>query len=347
MRSTWNTVSVTLLAASATIWTLYYAKDFFAPVLLAFVVGVVLSPLSVMWERLRVPAALGASITVALAVGVIFALILLIEPYISQALRQAPIIRAELREVVYEARRILRGLEQISDEMAAAIEQDGGAPADSEEQVKLPTLTDALFYAPKFLAQTLIFAGTLYFFMLTRTTLYDWLRDTFATLGKSDLNKAATMVSRYVWTISAINLGFGVLVAIVMRAIGMPSPEIWGLLAFMLNFILYLGPASLFVMLTIAGIVTFDGPATFLPPLLYLAMNATEAQFVTPTLVSKSLAVNPLLIFLSLVFWIWLWGPVGGIIAIPLLIWVRTVTNRLAVPQLRVPQSDAIARPAE
>ncbi len=326
MRLSLTTCCLIILTAIVTLAALHHARDLVAPILGAFLLGIVMTPLSELWDKLRLPASAAAFLSVLLALAVIFVLLLLLEPYVSQAISQGPIIQAELRETVEELRRILRGLEQISDDMAAAIEPNA-AQTTEQEPVALPSLTDALFYAPQFLAQFLIFTGTLYFFLLARDAVYDWLSQNIAALGKSDLRHAAKQVSRYVLTISAINFSFGAVVVMVMQLIGMPSPIVWGLLAFVLNFVLYLGPALLIVMLTVTGIVVFDGALSFLPPAIYIAMNATEAQFVTPTLVGKSLAVNPLLIFLSLVFWLWLWGPIGGIIAIPLLIWTLTVVK--------------------
>lgn len=329
MRLTVQSGCLLVLTVIVSLVALHQARDLLAPVVSAFLLGVVMTPLSDLWDKLRVPAAVAAFLSVLLAVAALFLLVLLLEPYISQAIQQGPVIRAELRETVNELRRVLQGLERISEEVAAAIEPDGAGSGAGEggddDAMKLPTLTDALFYAPQFLAQFLIFTGTLYFFLLARNAVYDWLSRSIKPLTQSDLARAAKQVSLYVLTISAINLSFGALVAVAMHLIGMPSPIVWGLLAFVLNFVLYLGPALLIAMLTVTGIVVFEGATSFLPPALYIAMNATEAQFVTPTLVGRSLSVNPLLVFLSLVFWLWLWGPIGGIIAIPLLIWTITV----------------------
>jgi len=327
MRSTINTLCLGVLTIIAVFIVLHQAKALFAPLLAAILLGVVLTPLSKFWEKLRIPDAIAAFLSVLLALASIFFIIVLLEPYISKAINQGPVIQAELRETVLEAQRLLRGLEKISDDVAAAIEPANTGNDVSSDGMTLPSLTDALFYAPQFAAQFLIFTGTLYFFLLARNAVYDWLSATTAPIGQSDLRRAAAQVSRYVLTISAINFSFGAIVAVVMYWIGMPSPIVWGLLACLLNFVLYLGPVTLIAMLTVTGIVVFEGAASFLPPAIYIAMNAVEAQFVTPTLVGKSLSVNPLLVFVSLVFWLWLWGPIGGIIAIPLLIWTLTVVR--------------------
>jgi predicted PurR-regulated permease PerM len=100
-----------------------------------------------------------------------------------------------------------------------------------------------------------------------------------------------------------------------------------------MNFILYLGPACVAVALLVAGIVVFDGPTVLLPPALFVGLNLLEGQFVTPMLVGRHMSVNPLLVFLSLVFWLWLWGPLGGFIAIPLLIWSLAIAGQLGHPE--------------
>lgn len=324
-------ICLSLLTVIVVFAVLHQAKDIFIPIITALLLGVVLTPLSDFWDRLRIPPALSAAISVALAILAILVMVLLIEPYVTQAINKAPVIWEELRETVDAFKAVLRGIEEMSKDVAEAIETTGGDTGQAADQdaVALPSITDALFFAPQFAAQFLTFVGTLYFFLMTRNAIYTWFTETFEQFGENELRDAAKQVARYVLTISAINFCFGVLVAIMMQIIGMPSPILWGILAFSMNFVLYLGPIALAAMLLVTGIVMFDGAISFLPAALYLAMNATEGQFVTPTLVGKTLSVNPLLVFLSLVFWLWLWGPIGGIIAIPLLIWSLTVVRAL------------------
>lgn len=322
------TMCLAILTIIIVFGVLAQARNVFAPIISALLLGVIMTPVSDLWDKARIPAALSAFLTVAIALSLILILMVLIEPYVSDVINQAPVILDELRGSVEELKRILRGFERISEDMAAAIDPtapNGAAMDGTNGAVALPSITDALFYAPQFAAQFMIFTGTLYFFLMAKNDIYGWVSKTFNRFGEDELRLAGKQVARYVLPISAINLCLGVAVAIAMQVLGMPSPVLWGLLAFTLNFVFYLGPIGLIAMLTITGIVVFDGAASFLPAAVYLGMNATEAQFVTPALVGKSLSVNPLMVFLSLVFWLWLWGPIGGIIAIPLLIWGLTV----------------------
>ncbi len=306
---------------------LKYADQVFAPMLLALVLGVVLSPLSDLWEHLRLPAAASALLSVTISLSVLVVLAFLLEPVITDALDNAPVIWAELRSTIEEIQRMMRGIDQITEDVAAAIAPNSGS--EREENITIPTITDALLSAPKYAGQVMIFIGTLYFFLLSRLDVYAWVGSTFNRLNTSHLRQAERRVSRYFLTITMINAVFAIVIAVVMHLLGMPSPMLFGVLAFLFNYVLYLGPALLTFALLLTGIVTFDGAYSFLPALLYLGLNMMEGQFFTPGLIGKSLSVNPLLVFLSLVFWLWLWGPAGGFIAIPLLIWVIVVIEGL------------------
>lgn len=111
-----------------------------------------------------------------------------------------------------------------------------------------------------------------------------------------------------------------------MWALGVPSPPLWGMLAGLLNYVIYVGPAVMVVLMTCVGLAIGDTPlAIATPPLVYLALNLTEAQFITPTVLGRTMTLNPFVVFLAIAFWIWLWGPVGGFVAVPILLVVATM----------------------
>lgn len=306
---------------------LYLARFFFSPVISAFVMGIVVSPLSRLLRKLRLNRALAALATMLLVLAGLAALIFALEPYITFAIQRGPAIWAEFRDALNGFTQMLKGLGDISKDIAASVTGAGAGEVEAEPEVEVPSFTDALFYAPQVLAQIMVFSGTLYFFLLARGDVYAWIGASMPVLTRDDLDRAERKVARYFLTITAINGAFGTIVGMVMMVLGMPSPVFWGLMAFLLNFIVYLGPILLAAALLVAGLVVFDGPFTVVPALVYMAMNATEGQFVTPALVGQRMSVSPLLVFLSLTFWLWFWGPIGGIIAIPLMIWTITITE--------------------
>lgn len=324
----WSTL---VLAVISTFTVLYVADSVFAPLLLAFVIGVVLSPLSDLCERLGAPRIVAAVVAMAVGLSLIAVVGLLLQPIVLRLVDIAPTIWRQFAQTLAELQALLGGLGAVTQDVAAAMsEGDGGAGA--EEGVALPTMTDALLLAPAVGGQILIFLGGLFFFLSGRVEVYDYLsRHRVLSDRPRDVTRillaAERRVSRYFLTILVINAGFGAVVAGAMALIGMPWPVTWGIAAFLLNFILYLGPIFMAGCLVVAGSMTFTGLEAFLPAVVYVGLNATEGQFVTPQLVGRSLHVNPLLVFLSLVVWLWLWGPLGGFVAIPFLVWMIAVTT--------------------
>lgn len=335
-----QTVFLGLLCLVVLFAAMQVAKAFFAPVVAAIVLGIVCAPITDRFEGwgLRRSAAsfLVLLLFIALSVGLFAAL----EPTVTRAIENGPMIWREMTETIDMVRGAFAGAQELQESVGEALgdrddsagEGDGTDGDDDEEEdtdIAVPGLLDALAYAPSVTAAVLIFLGTFYFYLVGRTDLYDQIDASPLNLTTEVLCRAEARVSRYFLTITMINASFGVLVGLVMFAIGMPQPLLWGIAAFLLNFILYLGPACLALALLLTGIVAFDGVWSFIPPALYIAMNMTEGQFVTPALVGRHMKINPLLVFLSLIFWLWLWGPIGGVVAIPVLVWLMFVLGRL------------------
>jgi predicted PurR-regulated permease PerM len=268
----------------------------------------------------------------ALLVLLTIGLFIAMGPTINQAARNAPEIWREMTGLLEDVRRTLAGVESLQESVSDALSDEEATAADdtAEEPVPIPGVFDALALAPSVAAALLIFAGAFYFFLLSRRSLYTKVEaSSVLPWDQQMLERAEARVSRYFLTITVINATFGVLIWLVMTLIGLPQPVLWGIAAFLFNFILYLGPATLAVAFAIAGFLTFDGAMSLLPPVLYLSMNMCEGQFITPALVGRQMKVNPLLVFVSLVFWLWLWGPIGGIVAIPVLVWTLYLLGKL------------------
>ncbi|MEI4194237.1 AI-2E family transporter [Roseovarius sp. E0-M6] len=326
-------VSLILIAATVTLAALKIAADIFAPLVLALVTGVILAPVTDFLERLGLPSRF-AAVTVLIVGLVCFgALVFLLEPMIWRIADALPQIRLELRSWVAEFRGLVRGLDEVNREVEEALGGNGSEKENGEAAASgVPDMSTALFHAPVIIMQVLIFVGTLFFFLMTRKGIYRWLSGHIGTEAETDmiLNRFTTverLISQYFVAISSINAALGAALGAALMAIGMPGAWIWGVAAFLLNFILYLGPVVVILGLLVSGVVVFSGLMSLVPAAIFLFLNMMEAQFVTPTLVGRYISVNPLLIFVSLVFWLWLWGPIGGIIAIPILVFVLVMPD--------------------
>jgi predicted PurR-regulated permease PerM len=141
--------------------------------------------------------------------------------------------------------------------------------------------------------------------------------------------------STYLGTITLVNIGLGALVAVAVWLLGMPTPLMWGGIVTLLNYIPYLGPIASALLLALGGLMTFNEPFyAVLPALCFLGFHLVEANVITPSFVGKRLTINPLLILVSLSFWAWVWGTIGALLAVPLLIIVRTVLDAAGRPDI-------------
>ncbi|WP_062762244.1 AI-2E family transporter [Falsirhodobacter sp. alg1] len=336
--------AVIFMGVFALFAALRIGEGIFAPLVLAMVAGVVLSPISDLVARWGMRPVVGALLSLLLTLTIVGGLAAAAQPLVMRLFDKAPQIWSELQTTVDILHRFISGFSQMSDGLRDALSppaagaQGTAEPAEGGLESAMPTMADALLFAPSFAGQILIFIGALFFFLLTRADVYGWASRLAEPSERADLARrlhlAETLVARYFLTITVINLIEGLTVAGVLHLIGMPGAMLWGLAAFLLNYILYIGPAMMTVSLLFGGIAVFDGWQALLPVIAYILINGAEGQFITPTLIGRHTAVNPLLVFLSLVFGMWLWGPIGGIVAIPLLLWVLQINNSTRTAKL-------------
>jgi len=137
-------------------------------------------------------------------------------------------------------------------------------------------------------------------------------------------------ISAYLITITILNAAVGIAVALAMRLTGVGDPILWGTVAFLLNYLPILGPALGMTIFLLAGLLTFDSLwLALLPATLYVGFILIEGQAVTPMLLARRFTLNPVVIILSLVFWLWMWGIPGVILAVPMLAITKIICDRV------------------
>ena len=137
-------------------------------------------------------------------------------------------------------------------------------------------------------------------------------------------------ISNYLFSVSLINIGLGAIVSGGLYWLGVPNAVMWGVLVAVLNFIPYFGPVAGILLLGTVGLLTFDTLwKGLLPPAWYLLLHLLEANFITPVLLGRRFTLNPVVIFVSLIFWTWLWGVPGALLSVPILVTVKVVCDRL------------------
>jgi predicted PurR-regulated permease PerM len=310
---------------------LYVAKAFFLPVVMAFVVGTMLSPAASFLERHRIPRAVAALLIVtAVGAGIAFMVGLISAPLMEWSTR-LPELGSLLKQKLHVFDRPLALWQQLQTML-------GGTDTLTTLQMPKvdwvqPTLE---FLSPTFTEFLLFFATLILFIASWR----DLRRALIMTFGARDarlrmlriLNEIEVHLGNYLLTVTLINTGVGIATGVVCALTGMPNPAGLGALAATLNFVPIIGPVAMFAVLIIVGIVALPAlSAGLLAPLAFAGITFLEGHFITPTIIGRRLALNALAVFLMLAFWTWLWGPMGSFLASPLLI-VALILKEHLVP---------------
>jgi predicted PurR-regulated permease PerM len=138
-------------------------------------------------------------------------------------------------------------------------------------------------------------------------------------------------MARYLFTITCINIAVGAIIAIAMQLLGMPNPLLWGVMVALFKYVPYIGPAASGTVLTVVAFLTFEDVGdVLLVPLVFFTIDTIEGQFVTPYLTGRSLTLNPVMIFLSMLLWGWIWGVIGTLMAVPILMTLKIFCDHIA-----------------
>lgn len=324
------------LLAVALIFLLKLAQPLLVPVVVAVVLTFLLSPQVRALRRYGVPEVLGALVLVAALLGGSVLLGSALVTPAAQWWERAPSVMTALEEQIDHIRASIPILAPPA--RAPATQRNTPPPVDpikekiASEGVTLTRLVLSHLVSFGFSAASTVIL--LYFllasehWMLSRTVEAIPRRRTRA-LVVAGVRSAQREIGQFLGALSIINLGVAVVAGSAMAYIGLPNPVLWGTVAGVLNFIPYLGPLLIVLLLLTAGLLSFSGSALVLAPAAaFLAIHAVEANVVSPLFVSKRLSLSPISVFLSVMFWGWLWGVAGAVLAVPILVGLRSVCKR-------------------
>jgi predicted PurR-regulated permease PerM len=309
---------------------LYIGRAILLPILAASIVALTLAPLVKAAKRHGISPWLTSLVIVALGLGALGLVATMLAGPVSEWIGRAPEIGAIIKERLSVLDRPLASLHELQTTLFGT---DTGAV-----NVSTPTSSFVLpmvaFVTPA-AGEFLLFFGTLLFFLIGQIELRTSLVSLF---GSHDTKLRFLKIMRdiernlagYLTVVTIINAALGTVVAIGTWLIGYPNPVIFGILAALLNYVPYVGPGIMVIVLFGVGLVSFPsiGQAA-LAPIGFIVLTTTEGHLVTPTIVGRRLTLNPLLVLLALAFWTWMWGPFGAFLAVPLSIVGLVVFNHL------------------
>jgi len=306
-----------------------YGRPILLPTMAAFVLGMMLGPLSNSATKHGIPPIASAIVLWLLVVTVFYGIIILLSAPLVDWVGKAPEIGQNIKDKLHVLDRPLSALQDLRN----ALFSNAGDKGVTFDLVAM--IQPAMTIVTPAIGQLFIFFGTLFFFLLGRTRLRHVL---VAFFDEHDarlrmlriLNDVENNLTSYLSVVAIINFIVGISAGVIAFAVGLPNPVAWAVLAFILNFIPYLGAIIMEVVLLAVGLVTFpDLGHAIIAPLLYLAFTTLEGHFITPSIMGKRLLLNPLTVFLALIFWTWIWGPVGAFLAVPIVIVALVAINHL------------------
>jgi predicted PurR-regulated permease PerM len=315
---------------------LYFARAVVLPVVLACVAGVTLKPLVRWLSYFHLPTGLSAAIVVCLlvvATGVGF--FQLGRPALTW-MNEAPQHMTALRQrVQYMFPRIAR-----ISQAATAVNNLGATEAEQPTvpivEVKDSRGTSAFINWTGSLLAGMGEALVVLFLLLASGDLF--MRKLVRVMPTWHDKKQAVEISheiqgnisKYLFSVSLINLGLGAVVSGGLYFMGVPNAAMWGTLVAVLNFVPYFGPVAGIILLATVGLLTFDTLGKgLLPSIWYLLLHLLEANCITPIVLGRRFTLNPVVVFISLIFWTWLWGVSGALLSVPILVSIKVICDRV------------------
>jgi predicted PurR-regulated permease PerM len=320
----------------------FLARDFLIPTAAAVVLALMLVPVANAFERARLPSTLAAFVSVLLLTMVLGGLLAVAIPSISDWASEAPMLTRTLEHKLEGVRKSLAFLQELTNKVEQAASTATNQVAQTPEKVVMrerSMLTELATTTPGILLQV-GYTVVLAFMLLAHrnTQRRQILRvaasfDTRVRLARvlRDINER---VGHYLFSLAVIYLGVAVAATVVMALLDFPNAIMWGVCMGLASFVPFIGPPAIIVMIGLVGLLTFDewGRIVAVPALLTV-VHFAESQYITPTFVSRRCALNTIAVFVTIAFLGWMWGAIGAIVAVPLLILISTVAAHL--PSLR------------
>ena len=322
-------------------FALQAGAEFFLPLTAAIVIAIALVPLLEWLERRGVPSALAAFLALtAFLMLVNAALAIIVLPatgWFARLPESIPRIQSNLAPLID----FYSTLQAFVDRTLMSVATGTEATAQAVAATAPASIVDYFISAAPAAAIQLFFAVLVIFFFLAGWTRLR--KGTIRRRGSFDgamqtarvIQNVVDATAEYLATITAINAILGLVVALLLWALGMPSPFMWGGIVSICNFVPYLGPIVAAVLLGLGGLMTFDAVGfALLPAMIFIGVHLVEANLITPLVLGRRLTISPLLILVSLSFWGWVWGAPGALLAVPLLLILQTILQSTGTPDL-------------
>lgn len=322
-----RSVALTGLFILALFYTMYFLRPVLLPVVLALLLSYLFRPMVRGLARIGINSHFGAALVLSAVIAAMgFGITALATPAAGW-LEKAPYGLSQLKQKLLPLKKPMEQVAQASGEIEKLASPEGSAAEPNRVvEVRQNRMSDMLYgRTPEFLLSTVLLLILLYFLLAYDTVFLGKVIKLMPTLQNkrravSILHEIESHVSKYLLTVTLINIGLGAAVGITVGFLGLQNPLMWGVMVAVLNFVPYLGAMTGIICMTIGAVLSYDSLGyAMVFPAAYLIIATIEGNFITPYVMGRSLTLNPVIILLSLTFWGWMWGIAGIILAVPIL----------------------------
>jgi predicted PurR-regulated permease PerM len=327
-------VALVFLGLLALFYTLRLAQAFILPIVIAILLNLLLSPLVVLLRKyVRVPEPVGAAIVLFLLLGTVAFGTYRLAPSASAWIARAPESMATLQQRIQPLRRPVEKVTKAAEQVEEATDLDKKTP---QVEIKGPSLTQQVFGGTTaafsvtmvvvFLTYFLLASGDLFLHKLV--TVLPQLKDKKTAVHI--VRETQAQVSLYLLVTTMINIGVGIVTGVALGLVGMPNPVLWGVVAGVLNFVPYIGGFVNTVILALAALLTFeDTSQALLIPIVFTVINILEGNLITPMILGRRMRLNTVAVFIGLIFWWYIWGVAGAILAVPIMATIKIACDHI------------------
>lgn len=314
----------------------YLARPVLIPIVLAWVISMMLKPPTRWLRRCHVPAPVAAALVVIctlFAVG--YGAAHLVRPaseWLERAPENLPRLKQKFAHVMAPAARLTAAAADVGSMDSAEATTKIVQPVEVKDNRVVSTMFTWTWSLLAGIGETVALVFLLLAwgerFVQRLVPMLPTLRDKKQIVEIS--RELENHISRYLFSVGLINLGFGIAVGVALHLAGLPNALMWGAAAALANFVPYFGPALAVLAVAVAGLIEFDTlGAALLPAACYFGLHLVETNVVTPLALGHRFTLNPVVIFVAVIFGIWLWGVIGALLAVPLIVVLKVVCERV------------------
>ena len=308
----------------------------FLPLVTALILTIVLSPLADRLSILGLPNILASFLALLAFVAiVVMALFSVARPAVA-LFERVPAMVDQIATQFSHLKGNFAWVTRLNDQLAQFAGREG-----REVVLASPSMLEQLAFAtPSVLLEMLLTLLMAFFMIEARIRMRRRLLLDRASFGASVkaarvLRDVQDRVAAYILTVGVINAGVGIIVALGAWALGVQAPVMWGGLAALLNFLPYIGPLAMVLLLALFGLGTAETPLLgLLPAAAYLGLHTVESNLITPSVLGARFTVNPVMILIALSYFSWIWGVTGALLSVPILLTVTALVDHLGRPNL-------------